>query len=150
MDNNTVPSVIFGALLTVGGCTLLWFHLRAWNRGPFPEIEDPQERARQRLRFRRRLQIAVLLIVLGITIPVGDTLIGIVRSPLLLTVYVFGVLMVALWLMVLAAFDWISSRPGIRAVRAEIAGLERKRRELEEEIARLRPQRGIEESNGHK
>lgn len=148
MDNDITPSVVFGGLLTALGCALLWFHLRAWNRGPFARVEDPRELARYRLRFRRRLQVAVLLVVLGIMIPAGDALFGLRKSPLLLTVYWLVVILIALWLMVLALFDWISSRTGIRAARDELAGLERKRRELEEEVSRMRQSRGTEESNG--
>jgi ABC-type multidrug transport system fused ATPase/permease subunit len=148
MENNIIPSILFGAMLTIGGCALLWFHLRAWNKGPFSRLEDPAERTRYRLRFRRRLQVAVLLVVLGIMIPVGDALFGLRRSPLLLTVYWMIVILLALWVMLLALFDWISSRSGIRAARNELAGLERKRRELEEEIARMRSPRSTGETNG--
>jgi hypothetical protein len=99
---------------------------------------DDRERRHYRLQFRRRVQVSALLILLGIMIPIGDWLMVQRRNLLWMTVYWIVVLILALWIMLLAAIDWLSTRMFVRATRATLAGLARKQRELEAEAERLR------------
>ncbi|MBI3865797.1 MAG: hypothetical protein HY290_28320 [Planctomycetia bacterium] len=135
--NNLVPSLVAGAALIVVGCGLIWWHLstRATQCGDAALSDsDRLYFARQ---FRRRVQISLLVILLGVMIPVGDSLMQ-RDHPRFWTWYWIAVLMIALWIMALAALDWLSFRTYRRAARASLASLERKRRELEAEVDRFR------------
>jgi hypothetical protein len=141
--NDTAP-LAFGTALIVLGAWLIRWHRSAWNSQRDDESHDDREKHHYWLQFRRRIQVAVLLIVLGIMIPLGDWLTARNKDPWWFAVFVLGVLAIALWIMMLAMFDWLSTRMHVRATRATLAGLARKQRELEAEVERLRSNR----SNG--
>ena len=92
--------------------------------------------------------MAALLILLGILLPTGDWLTGQAINNRMngrpVIIFWIVTLFLALWIMLLAAFDWLSTRMFMRATRAALGSLARKQRELEAEVARLRNQR----SNG--
>lgn len=135
-----IQSLVFGVVLVLLGSGLLWRHIAVWSgQRSTPGLEE-RERREDRLRFRRRSQVAILLIILGVMIPVGDWLMVQRKFPLLITFYWMAVLLLALWIMLLGASDWLSTRVHLRANRATLASLEQKRRELELEVERLRQQ----------
>ena len=107
-----------------------------------PFSTDDRERRHYRLQFRRRIQVSALLLLMGIMIPIGDWLMVQRRDPLWITVFWIVVLALALWIMLLAAIDWLSTRMYIRATRTTLAGLARKQRELEAERLRGRGTNG--------
>ncbi len=142
--NDITASLVFGAALVLLGAFLIRWHRAAWrSQRDDPELE-PRDRQHFQAQFRRRVQVAILLILLGVLIPVGDALIVQRKNPQWITALLIAILMVALWIMALGAADWLSNRIHFRSTRAALAGLAQKRRELEAEVERLRKQR----SNG--
>ncbi|MGQ0636979.1 MAG: hypothetical protein ACT4QC_20410 [Planctomycetaceae bacterium] len=141
---NFLASFLMGAALLTLGSVLLRWHLRAWSTERRDATLDDRERSHYRARFLRRVQVAALLILLGILIPAGDLLMAAAqrRHAGLITGYWIVVLLMTLWVMLLAALDWVSSRANLRAHRAALAAVNRKRQELEAEVARLRRQHG--------
>lgn len=145
--NDIKASLAMGfALISLGAWLIRW-HLAVWGRQRAQDGDqtatgqntgDDRERRHYRLQFRRRIQVSTLLILLGVLIPLGDWLMVQRRNPLGITILWMIVLALALWIMLLAALDWLSTRMHVRATRAALSGLARKQRELEAEAERLR------------
>jgi hypothetical protein len=146
--NEIKASLAMGIALIFLGAWLIRWHWAAWGQhrrqnaadqdaGSVPTGDD-RERRHFRLQFRRRIQVSALLILLGVMIPIGDWLMVQRQNPLWITIYWIVVLTLALWIMLLAAIDWLATRMYVRATRATLASLARKRRELEAEAERLR------------
>lgn len=136
--NEIKASLTLGIALILLAVWLIRWHWAAWGRHRDLPQGDDRERRHYRLQFRRRIQVSVLLIVLGAMIPIGDWLMVQRRNILGVTIFWIAVLALALWIMLLAAIDWLSTRMYIRATRATLSGLARKQRELEAEAERLR------------
>lgn len=136
--NDIKASLTMGITLVLLGALLIRWHRAAWGRHRDTETGDARERRHYRLQFRRRMQVSVWLILLGIMIPYGDWLMVQRRNPLWITIFWIAALTVALWIMLLAVIDWLSTRMYVRATRAALAGLARKQRALEAEADRLR------------
>jgi hypothetical protein len=136
--NDIYASLAFGTLLVVVGAGMLRWHVKTWRGHQRESVLEERELRHYRHQFRRRMQVGGLLILLGVLIPVGDGLMMLRKQPGLIAGFWIVVLLVTLWMMLLAALDWVSSRAHLRAMRASLAGLERKRRELEAEVDRLR------------
>lgn len=137
--NDIKASLTMGFALILLGAWLIRWHRAAWGQHRAQQSSaDDRERRHFRLQFRRRIQVSALLILLGIMIPIGDWLMVQRRNPLWITVFWIVVLALAMWIMLLAAIDWLSTRMYVRATRATLAGLARKQRELEAEADRLR------------
>jgi drug/metabolite transporter (DMT)-like permease len=132
-------SLVFGAALLVLGGFLIRWHIRTWREQRGDNSLDDGERRFSRAQFRRRFQIALLLMFLGGLIPLADYLMTArLLSNVSAALLILGLLAVALWIMLLAALDWLSSRVQQRAARLSLARLERQRRELEDEVTRMR------------
>lgn len=146
MQNDLVASFVFGAgLILLGACLARW-HLRAWQAHRNDGTLNDGERAHYRAQVRRRVHISFLLILLGVIIPAWDVLAT--RRFLSTQAALLGIivmLLVALWIMVLAMLDWLSTRVRRRAMLGALTSLARKKRELEDEVIRLRQQ----QRNGH-
>jgi small-conductance mechanosensitive channel len=139
VKTDLLASLVFGTALLLLGGFLIRLHFTAWRRHQNDAGLEERERRHYRAQFRRRLQVSVLILVLGVILPVGDILMTTGRvSPFAATLWIMGMLLVALWIMLLAGLDWLSTRVHRRAVLGALAGLARKRRELEDEVARLR------------
>jgi hypothetical protein len=132
-------SLAFGiALVVLGGMLIAW-HCRMWNSHRNDSTVDDREMRRYRSQFRRRLQISGMLILLGVLIPLWDALTTFGRlTGHAAALWIIGMLLVTLWIMLLAALDWVAGRVQRRAHLAALSGLARKRQELEAEVARLR------------
>ena len=139
--NDIKASLAFGTALVALGAWLIRWLRSAWQSQRDDDSDNDREKHHYWLQFRRRLQVAILLIVLGVFIPLGDWLTARNKDPLWFAVFVLAVLAIALWIMILAMFDWLSTRMHVRATRATLAGLARKQRELEAEVERLRSNR---------
>ena len=146
--NDLKASLAIGTALVVLGIALFRWHLMSWRK----EREDPaieeRDRHHYRLRFRRRAQVSILLILLGILIPLGDAWMMQRKDPAWIALFWIGVLLMALWIMLLGALDWLSNRIHFRSTRAAIAGLAQKRRELEVQVAAELERLKRERSNG--
>jgi cell division protein FtsL len=138
--NSIYGSLAAGALLAAFAAVLIRIHLRSLkNHLADPSLTE-RERGYYRTQFRRRIQIAAILALIGLLIPLADALIVNQIAPLVSTLILMGILILSLWIMVLAMFDWYSSRLQMRSLTASIASLAHKRRELEAELARLKAQ----------
>lgn len=136
--NDIIASLVFGtALIVLGGFLIRW-HYATWSVQRSDATLDDRERRHYRAQFRRRVQIAAMVILVGIILPLLEWLIERRQSRELITVIVIAVLLIALWIMLLAMIDWLSMRVHNRATQSAIAALARKRRELEAEVERLR------------
>lgn len=150
--NQIKASLIFGTALIVLGASLMAWHRAVRDRHSDENTGNDRERRHFRLQFRRRVQVSALLILLGFMIPGGDWLIEAQRknpnrsAAAWITAYWLAVLLCALWVIALAILDWFSTRMHVRATRSALAGLDRKRRELQAELDRLRN----EQSNGRR
>lgn len=136
--NDILASLAFGAGLVFLGIWLIGWHRRVWGAQRNDETIDEREKRHYRRQFRRRIQVAVLLILVGVMIPLGSWLMVQNINPKWIAVFWIVVLFLALWIMLLAAFDWLSTRRHVRATRAALGNLARQQRELEAEVARLR------------
>lgn len=136
--NQIKASLAVGIVLILLGSAMIRWHFAAWRAHRDDASSDDRERNHYRTQFRRRLQVSALLILLGIMIPLGDALMELRRDPRFLAWYWIAVLGVLFWIMLLAAFDWVSTRMHNRAMRATLASLARKERELMAEAERLR------------
>lgn len=146
MFNEILPSLIFGSSLVLLGLWLIRWHLQSWRAQREDEHADDRERLHYRVQLRRRITVSVLLILLGFLLPLGDALMTARRlSTAVAALWIMGMLFLTMWIMLLAGLDWISSRMHRRNMLAALSGLDRKRRELEDEVARLRSQH----RNGH-
>ncbi len=130
-------SLAFGAALMIAGGALFRWHFAVWDEYRRDESLADRERSFYRTQFRRRVQIAILIVLMGVLVPLLDFVIF-KDSPRLFTVLACGMLLVAAWIMVLGALDWLSLRVFNRSTQATLSSLARKRRELEEEVERLR------------
>jgi hypothetical protein len=130
-------SLAFGAALMIAGGALFRWHFAAWNTYRGDNSLAERERNFYRTQFRRRVQVAGLIVLMGVLVPLLDFVIF-KDSPRIFTALAFGILLVTAWIMILAALDWLSWRVFNRSTQLNLASLERKRRELEEEVERLR------------
>lgn len=142
--NDITASLVFGISLVLLGLWLIRWHRTAWAAHRDDGTLGDGEKRHYRRQFRRRIQVSALLILVGVMIPLGDWLMVQRRNPKWITVFWIVVLLIALWIMLLAALDWLSTRVHTRAMRAALGSLARKQRELEAEVERLRNKR----SNG--
>lgn len=136
--NDIIASLVFGSALIVLGGFLIRWHYVAWSAQRHDVTIDDRERRHYRAQFRRRVQIAAMVILVGILLPLLEWLIERKQSRELITIIVIAVLLIAMWIMVLAMIDWLSMRVHNRVTQSAIAALTRKRRELEAEVERLR------------
>jgi hypothetical protein len=140
--NDIKASLVFGTGLVVLGFWLIRWHRQAWGAHRDDAANDDRVKRHYRLQFRRRIQVAILLILVGILLPIGDWLtvqvIAQRKNAQWLAAFWIALLVLVLWLGVLAVFDWLSTRMHVRATRAALGSLARQQRELEAEVERLR------------
>ena len=136
--DNLAVSLTFGVLLVLAGITLVEWHRRDRSRKLRDPLISELEQRHVRRQFSRRLQVAVLLILMGILIPAGDAWLTVHRNPRQFAIYVAMILVLSLWMFVLAAIDWLASHAWNRRLRNSLRQLERKRHELESQARRLR------------
>ncbi|MFN0053688.1 MAG: hypothetical protein ACKV0T_16025 [Planctomycetales bacterium] len=146
--NDIYASLAFGILLVAIGAGLIRWHVVTWRALRSEPVLQPRELRYYRAQFRRRMQVSVLLIVLGIMIPLGDALMMQRRLPGVVAGYWIAVLLLTFWIVVLAALDWLSGQAHRRSLRNSLADIARQRRELEAEASRLREQHRQGNGNG--
>ena len=142
IDATTLPALIFGLVLVFAAIAMGIFVWRS-RRLLEPMLENDDEARRHADRqFRRRMQVASMLAMVGILIPLGDQLDKVfLKRPLLFLVWVGCVFVLVLWMVLMALGDWLSTMAYSSIAKAR---LRFERRELEAEIRRYRAAK-----NGH-
>ena len=136
MDNR-IPGLVFGIFLLVVGSFMLAAQRKA-ARKLQSEPLSKQDRQFFTNRVRRRSQVAGMILIIGIMIPVGDSLIPWDRALGTFAVYWLIVIGLALWTMLLAVGD-IAATSAHTSV--ELNELQRRRLELENAAQKLRQAR---------
>ena len=140
-----IPGLIVTALLVSVGVLLAVWHWRGWKR-----IEnDPEEGTETRWsQVRRRIQVAVMIVLAGVLLCVGDTVLPLLqrggwmtqqRMTVWWTVDVILLLFLAVWISLMAMGDMALTMSRTRVDRLR---LRQKQRELTAEIERYREQHG--------
>ncbi|WP_437224342.1 hypothetical protein SH661x_003588 [Planctomicrobium sp. SH661] len=106
--NNPIPALVFGVLLLLVGAAMLRSQRR--GRRDADNALTGEERKFLSLRVRRRNQVAGMIILIGIMIPVGDSLIPWKNAPGTFAVYWMIVIGLALWTGLLAVGDMAATR----------------------------------------
>lgn len=133
-----LPGLVVGILLVVSALLMLWSHVRTWqSRRSDPEI-DEADRSFWYRQYVRRMQASGLMLLIGLLIPLGDSLIPWRKAPALFAIYWLFVLALVGWVILLAVSDLIATRAHSQVA---LGRIQRQQRELEQEAARLRSAR---------
>ena len=119
-------------VLVASGSFAIRSHIRSWRR----QQDDPtfQDRDRQYYgrRYRRRMQMSAILVILGILIGVGDVLLPFQKAhPGPVALYWIGVLLLTGWLILLGLADLFST---VAYGRVELARVRQQRHDLERQV----------------
>jgi hypothetical protein len=141
---NATTYLGFGSIVAALGIALVCFHVRAHRRHKTDaDLSESDQRffARQ---YARRMQTSALTVTLGALIGLCGYLRIFEESPIFATCYVIGLLMLALWLILLAVSDAIASR-----VYAGQVERRHKRvcKTLQQALAEVRQAHGLEPHN---
>lgn len=130
-----IPELVFGGLVVAVAAGLAVHQWRAWRRDR-DEFADNAEAARHSWHtLRRRLQVSVLLAVIGVMLPIGVWRPLFQKRLLLFLGYWLAVLLLICWVVLLALGDMLATAVHSRMIDGH---LNRERRKLEEEIERYR------------
>ena len=146
IDATTLPALIFGAVLVVMAIVLAGFVWR--TRAALDSVVELDEVARLHAdrQFRRRMQVSVMLFIIGILIPLGDQLDQVfVNRPWLFLLWVGVVIVLAFWMVLMALGDWLSTMTYSEIAKAQ---LRYERREIEDQIRRYHASNNGHESGG--
>ena len=144
--DNWVPAAVMGAGLALLGAWFLRLHWQAWRGHQADAALDDADRSFYRRQFRRRMQASGIILVIGVMLPIGDSLIPWRREDAsVATLYWLLVLGLTCWVLLLAMGDLLSTRAQSRAA---LSRLQRRQRELQEEADRLRAAARGTRSNG--
>lgn len=141
-DQQWIPGVVVGVFL-VGLSILGMRSVRStWRQQQIDPEVNPRERDYYARQYRRRLQVAILFGVIGILIPVGDSLIRWEQRSLLWGCYWLVVLVLSLWVLLLGFADLMAIRshhmPSLQSLKDRQRALQARVEELREETERLR------------
>jgi hypothetical protein len=100
----------FGSIVAAMGIALVCFHVRAHRRHRIDNDLSESDRRFFAHQYARRMQTSALTVTLGALIGLCGYLRVFEESPVFATCYVIGMLMLALWLILLAISDAIASR----------------------------------------
>lgn len=133
-----VPAAAVGAGLVLLGGWFIGLHLRTYRRERSRESADAAERAYYQRQFRRRMQASGLIMVIGVLLPIGDSVIpwpagqgGLIAWAM----YWLFVLGLTGWVMLLAVGDLAATRTHAQTA---FNRLQQKQRALQAEADRLR------------
>jgi len=135
--DDRIPGLIFGALLLLIGGTMLTLQLRAAKQLSDPDLSD-RDRKFLGTRNRRRMQVAGMIILIGLMIPVGDSIINWREHPATFGIFCLIILVLACWTGLLAVSDMVSTR---LYASAQLNRYERQCAELEKAANQLKAQR---------
>jgi putative Mn2+ efflux pump MntP len=150
VNGTTLPALIFGAVLIVVGVVMCVF-VRRTRLAQDPLVaKDDHARLHADRQFRRRTQVGVMLVLLGILIPVGDQMANVLaQRPLMFLGWLATVFILLILVVAMALGDWLST---VTYSVVATSRLRHERRELEEEIRRYQAVRNghpIEDGNDH-
>jgi len=131
---DVIPWLVGGAIV-VFASILMWTHAAAWKTQQSDCDIDESELPWFHRRFRRRMQTSGLLLLIGVLIPVGDQFLPVTQYPSLWAVYWMLILLGLGWVVLLAVGDLASTNTHARV---STARANKQRRELEQELERLR------------
>ena len=141
--NNPWPALIVGVVLIASGSFAIRSHMRSWRRQQNDPTFADRDREYYQRRYRRRMQMSAILVILGILIGVGDALLPFQkRHPIPVSLYWIGVLLLTGWLILLALADLVSA---FAYGRVELARVRQKHRELERQVIEFK-HRQVEDS----
>ena len=130
-----LPAVVAGLVLlglAAGSAGMQW---RRWASGRALLPGDDEFRQHAWRMLRRRMQISVMLALVGMMIPLGDLLPVFRKSPRLFVIFWLLVLGLVVWMIVLALGDLASNLAWHRHARSELLA---EKQSLEAEIRRYR------------
>lgn len=127
----TIPLSL--ALLAISSILVI-SHLRAWRAADHGGLAEA-EREFQERRFRRRLQTSAMVGVIGLLLLGELWLDKVFKDELPRLMYWSGVGLLLLWLLLLAASDWLASR---QHYRGQLDRLQTDRDALRGELERMR------------
>ncbi len=134
---------LVGGVLAVLGALLMWSHAVQRRRYQADAKLDEADRLHLESRYRRRMRTSALIVVLGILLGLGDSPLVWKRGPMASSIYWLAVLVLTLYMLASGVGDLLVTRAHGRGA---LARLRQKRRELEDEAARLAR---THRSNGH-
>ena len=129
---------LVGAVVFVFGLALLRWNRQSWRQQKNDSALEDHDREYYYRRYRRRVQMAALLLVVGVLVAVGEVIGDWVRRPGLFAVYWGGVLLLLAWVLLLSFGDMASTAAHSRV---GLARLRQQRRELEQRLAEFRERR---------
>lgn len=137
-----LPAVLFGVFLVLLGSAFIVAHLRTQRRLLTSESGDSDEARYLHRQFRRRMQASSLLILIGVLVPIGDSVIAWPQGEgglMAWAAYWLLVLGLTGWMALLALGDLAATRTHVRS---SLSRLHQKQRELQAEADRLRAASG--------
>lgn len=131
-----------GSALTLGSIAMLVVQVRA-RRSQADDEEDEFERRHMARRFRRRLQTTFLLALLGLFLALHPLIIPVPKAaPRLFAAWWMLALFVALWVVVLALADILSTSAHTKVA---LDRIHLRQRELQQRLENMQRR----QSNGH-
>ncbi|MBW3597063.1 MAG: hypothetical protein KY475_07285 [Planctomycetes bacterium] len=128
------PTIAFGVFLILLSAGLVCSHIAAERRRRTEDLEAGEREYRRR-QWRRRMQASTLIGLVGVAVLGGLW----VEGPPLEALYWLGVLLAAIWILVLAGADVVSTQSFFRGVQVRRA---EEHAALREEIERYRRHEG--------
>ena len=132
INATTLPALIFGfvlVLVAIGLAISVWRNRRALDS--IVESDELAELHANR-QFRRRMQVSVMLGIIGLLIALGDQLDQLFsQRPLYFLFWVGSIILLTLWMVLMALGDWLSTMTYSEIAKAR---LRFERRELEAQI----------------
>jgi hypothetical protein len=119
-------------LVCISAVLVAW-HVRGWRQADHGGLGE-QERDFHARRFRRRVQASAMVGVIGLLL-LGELWL---KDPRVMLLYWSGVVLLLLWLLLLAASDWLASRVHFRG---PLSRLQQDRVKLQADIDKLRRDR---------
>jgi hypothetical protein len=134
----------FGLVLVIMGIACLVAQQGRSRKQVDDASIDVSDRQYFERRNRRRLQISAMLILIGIMIAIGDTVVDWRQSPVNFVMFWSMALLLALWVMFLGFTDMWSTQTHVRTTEGQRAQIESELRRELERLKRLKEQ----DSNG--
>ncbi|MCA9065539.1 MAG: hypothetical protein KDA96_20870 [Planctomycetaceae bacterium] len=98
-----------GVVAGFGVAMIVWHVIQNRRHRENRDLTEDDRRFYEQ-QYRRRLQTSALAVTLGALISLCETLPAFNTSPMFATIYVFGLIMICLWLVLLALSDAVASR----------------------------------------
>lgn len=141
-DQKWIPGVIVSVFLVGLSALWIWGVHTTWQRQKVDPDVNPRERDFYSRQYRRRLQIAALVGLIGILIPLGDSVLIFESRPLEWACYITFVLLLSLWVLLLGFADLAAIRshhlPSLQSLKDRQQALQARVAELREETERLK------------